>query len=124
MTTIQKVEQRVRLGKTDIIKYQLLTYCFLNRIPVAEGELECLALLANKGPQELGNFCNQAAVAKIYASAQTARNSLIKSEKKGLALKEGKTRKRIMLNPNIKLQTAGNILLDFKFVFIHDTTKV
>jgi hypothetical protein len=116
MALLNKVEQRGKMGKTDIIKYQLLTYCFLNNITVADGELECLAILAqHTGPQELNSFCTLVFDQKIYASPQTARNSLTKSEKKGLVVKQGNSRKTVFLNPALMIQTEGNILLDYKF---------
>ena len=37
-----KVEKKVKVGKDDIIKYQFLTYCFLNDIQISQSDLNCL----------------------------------------------------------------------------------
>ncbi len=52
------------------------------------------------------------------ASPQTIRNVLIKVEKEKLLIRSGKKRKVITINPDLKVQTKGNILLNFKFVHI------
>jgi hypothetical protein len=39
-------------------------------------------------------------------------------EKSGFLVKEGKNKKKISLNPQLKVQADGNICLDFKFVYI------
>jgi len=124
MAIVNKVEHKVYLCKSDIIKFQILTYCFLNKIPIADGELECLALLSQRGEQDLNQFCNLVFNEGIYASPQVTRNSLTKSERKTLVIKDGKNKKKVFLNPEIKLQTEGNILLDFKFAHLHETAQV
>jgi hypothetical protein len=124
MAIINRVEHKVYLGKLDIIKYQILTYCFLKGIPIADGELECLTLLSQKGSQDLNQFCTLVYSEGIYASPQVARNSLTKSERKNLVIKDGKNKKRVFLNPEIQLQTEGNILLDFKFAYLNETAEI
>jgi hypothetical protein len=52
------------------------------------------------------------------ASPQTIRNVLIKVEKENLIVKSGKGRKRISLNPDLKIQTSNNILLNYKIVHV------
>ena len=55
---------------------------------------------------------------KIDASPQTIRNVLIKVEKDGLIQKTGKGRKKISISPELKIQTQGNVLLNYKFLHI------
>ena len=124
MPLFNKVDKRARMSLADVIKYQMVTYCFFNKIPIADGELELLALLAQKGKHELNSFCNLAHQEGIYSQAQAARNSLTKSERKGLVVKEGKHRKQVFINPRIQLQTKGDILLDYKFAHFDEATKV
>ncbi len=54
---------------------------------------------------------------KPVASPQTIRNILIKIEKDNLILKQG-TRKKISLHPELKIQTSGNIMLNYKMIHI------
>jgi hypothetical protein len=43
---------------------------------------------------------------------------LTKAEKKNLIKKEGKNKKKIYINPELKVHARGNILLDFKFLSV------
>lgn len=116
MASFQQVEKKVRMDFWDCIKFQILTHCYLQKIAVSESDLECLTFLANEGELELTEFCNRVADAKIFSSPQTVRNAVNKAERKNLVVKDGKTKKRIMLNPSLQVITQGNILLDYKFV--------
>lgn len=116
MATFNQVEKKVRMAHWDCIKFQILTHCYLQKIAVSDSDLACLSMLALEGEQELTEFCNKCADAGIFSSPQTVRNAVNKAERKQLVIKDGKTKKRIMLNPSIQMVTQGNILLDYKFV--------
>ena len=118
MAIVNQIDKRVRMNKWDIVKYQILTYCYLNKVNVSEADLDCLTYLALEGDQELTSFCNKVHLREIFSSIQSVRNSLTKAEKKNLIKKEGKNRKKIYINPELNVHAQGNILLDFKFVSI------
>ena len=118
MAIVNQVDKRVRMSGWQIVKYQILTHCYLYNIQVSESDLDCLTLLAIEGDQELTTFCNKAHDKQIFSSTQSVRNCLTKSEKKGLIKKEGKNKKKIFINPELKVHSQGNILLDFKFLSI------
>lgn len=118
MAIVNQVDKRVRLGKWEIVKYQILTHCYLNNISVSESDLNCLTYLALEGDQELTTFCNKAHTKDIFSSIQSVRNCLTKAEKKNLIKKEGKNKKKIFINPEIKVFSEGNILLDYKFLSV------
>lgn len=121
MAIVNQVDKRVKMSGWQIVKYQILTHCYLYKIKVSESDLECLTLLAIEGDQELTTFCNKAHDKQIFSSTQSVRNCLTKSEKKGLIKKEGKNKKKIFINPELKVHSQGNILLDFKFLSIAST---
>jgi len=117
MALVNQVQKHVRMAKWDIIKFQLVTHCYLNRIIVSNADLECLTLLSLNSPIELTHFCYDASEEHgVFKSAQTVRNSINKAEKAGLVLKNANNKKQISINPNLKIQTEGTILLDFKFL--------
>lgn len=118
MALVNQVDKRVRMSRWDIVKYQLMTHCYLSKIQVSESDLECLTFLALNGEQELTSFCNKAHDEKIFSSTQSVRNCLTKAEKKNLIKKEGKNKKKIYINPELKVHARGNILLDFKFLSV------
>ncbi len=140
MAEVNLVEKKTTMSHTDIIKFQLMTHCFIYNKRLSDSELNCLALLGAYGEYELGDFCLLAEISNEeirnklgssynksvhgkgnFSSAQTVRNFLSKAEKLGLIVKQGKNTKKIYINPNLKVQTDGNIFL--KYNMIHVTKK-
>ena len=93
---VNQVDKRVRLSKWEVVKYQILTHCYLNKISISEADLDCLTYLALEGDQELTSFCNIIHNRKIFSSPQSVRNCLTKLERKGMIVKEGKNKKKII----------------------------
>ena len=124
MALVNQVQKRVKMPKWDIVKFQILTHCYINHVTMSESDLNCLTLLSFNQPIELSNFCLDASSEEdwIFKSPQTVRNSINKAEKCGLVVKDPSDKKTITLNPNMKIQTEGTILLDYKFLG-HDTEK-
>ena len=81
MATALKQEKKVTMDQWKIIKYQILTHCYLKEIRVSDADLECLTLLSQLGEQELTNFCTLVHNRNIFRSPQTVRNALSKAEK-------------------------------------------
>jgi hypothetical protein len=107
-----------KLDRFEIVKLQLIIYCFLNNHVLNETELNCLALLGCRGRIRLNEFCTLAADSKLLGTPTAVNNCLARVEKSKLFLKEGAGKKFIFLNPELKIQTSGNILLNFKFVSV------
>ena len=118
MAKFNLVEKKVRMELYDIVKYQILTHCYVKRIAVTESDLDCLTILAMVKDCELTEFCLLATEKRIFKSTQSVRNCLVKLEKNDLILKEGKNKKKISLNPDMKVQTSGNILVNHKFFHV------
>jgi len=112
------VSKRIMMNRREIIRYQLITYCFINNIKISESELSCLALLGDYGKYELADFCSSAVTEGIFKTPQTVRNFLTKAEKTRIIIKTGKTRKMIELNEDLQIQTKGNIVLDYKIAHV------
>ena len=131
---VKIVKKTIPMRKDEIIKFQLLTHCFVNDIVLSDLDLDCLTALGLMGESELTEFCNKMAnlrlqhkleswepspdkpnAKKPIASPQTIRNVLIKVEKYNLLVKKkGRGRKKIELNPDLQIQTQGDTLLDYK----------
>ena len=117
MALVNQVQKRVKMPKWDIVKFQILTHCYINRITMSESDLECLTLLSLLGPIELSHFCYEASDEhKIFKSEQTVRNCINKCEKNNLVSKDPSNKKVVFIDPALKVQTEGDILLDFKFL--------
>jgi hypothetical protein len=121
MAQVHLVEKKDRLSQSEVVKYQLLTHCFLNGIRASDADLECWSLLALRGKAELNDICKTISESKTFKTAQTVRNSLGRAERANLLMKEGKSRKKVWINPELKIQTTGNIMLDFKFLSVEKT---
>jgi len=118
MAIVNQVDKKVKLDKWEVVKYQLITHCFINKISVSEADLNCLTYLALEGDQELTAFCGKAHTKNIFSSTQSVRNCLTKAEKKNLIKKEGKNKKKIFINPDLNIFSQGNILLNFKLLSV------
>jgi hypothetical protein len=118
MALVNQVQKRVKMPKWEVVKFQILTHCYVNKIAMSESDLNCLTLLSFNQPIELTNFCLDASSEEdwIFKTPQTVRNCINKAEKNGLVIKDTDNKKLIKLNPNLKIQTEGNILLDYKFL--------
>lgn len=135
MAKVNLVDKRAKLNLWDVVRFQLITHCYLNRIALSELDYDCLTNLGIQGEPDLSSFCSFMAQKRLEEklrtwkpkgknepgptlSPQTIRNSIIRLEKENLVYKNGDSRKRICLHPDLKVQTKGNILLDYKFVHI------
>jgi translation initiation factor 6 (eIF-6) len=117
MALVNQVQKKVMMSKNNIIKFQILTHCYINSITVSNSDLDCLTLLSTIGPMELTHFCYDAAEEhSIFKSQQTVRNCINKCEKNGLVKKDLNNKKVIAIDDSIKVQTNGTILLDYKFL--------
>lgn len=135
----QLVEKTVYMTKSDIIRYQILTHCFINRIAISKCDLDCLMLLGIYEEQELAEFCAREEISDelikhetwykdefkskgkkkgLFGSAQTVRNFLTRQEKIGLIVKVGNSRKKIKLNPEIGIVSNGSLVLNYKMAYI------
>ena len=100
MAIVNQVAKKVVLPRWEIVQFQIVVHCYLNSISISTADLDCLTHLG------------------VFKSPQSARNALSKAEKKGLIIKQGKSKKKIAIHPNVNIQTEGNILLDYKFAHI------
>lgn len=118
MAQANVVQKKARMGHRDIIKYQIMTHCFMKDIPLSEAGLDCLTLLAAYGTYNLAEFCNTVVDEKIFKTTQTVRNFLTQAENTGLVSKNGTTKKTVALRDDLKIQTEGNIVLDFRMIYV------
>ena len=135
MAQVNLVTKQAQFTQSEIIRFQLMTHCYINHITLSDLDLDCLTHLGTLGESELTDFCNSMAEKRLQeklknwdpnngparkpdSSPQTIRNVLIKAEKENMILKTGKGRKKISLNPKLQIQTHGNILLNYKFLHV------
>tara|TARA_R110000744_G_scaffold153068_1_gene267374 strand:- start:863 stop:1225 length:363 start_codon:yes stop_codon:yes gene_type:complete len=116
MALVNKIEKKIQMTKDEVIKYQILTHCFLNDIQISTSDLNCLHALSMVGKVELTKFCNNISESGIFKSPQSCRNAISKAEKKGLITKDGDNKKKISINPEMEIEIEGTILLDFKIL--------
>jgi len=116
MALLNRVQKSARLDLSGIVRFQVALHCHFNGIVVTDADLDCLTLLAINGESGLSDFCQLASDQDIFSSAQSVRNALTKAEGKNLIQKSGRSRKKISLDPSMKIQTEGNILVEVKAV--------
>lgn len=129
MAVVNQIKKAGQMSLWDIVKFQLNLHCHLNRITISDSDLECLTLLAINGETELTAFCNAACEPdernrdhnlpfemEIFKTPQSVRNSINKIENIGLISKKGKSKKKIYLNPEMNIQSEGNIFVEIKLL--------
>ena len=136
MARFNKVDKKVKLTLEEIIKFQLIAHCYINKITISESEINCLTLLGLNHKAELSDFCNACCVPEnrdkdssltytkvIFKTPQTVRNCLAKLSNYNIISKVGLGHnKTVELNPELMIQVKGNILLDYK-IFHIDTQE-
>jgi hypothetical protein len=128
---INRLTRKIRLDSMHTaIKYQLITeLVFLRKQSIIDSDLTYLTLLVEWGPMPLKQFCNNVVVYLFGAESmrdvekhpvrvQNVRNRLGVLEKRGLVVKDGKGKKMISFNPSIKVESTGNILLEYNFLYV------
>lgn len=110
------VEKRIDLNKFEIIKYQLIQHCFVNKIWLNETELNCLSFLGECGQLRVTEFCKLAVEKGIQNHPIAVNNVLTKLKDKNLVIKQKSGKKIIFLNPALNIQSEGNIVINIKLV--------
>lgn len=109
---VKKVTKKLRVTKTNVIKYQLITeIVFFKEEHLIPSDLEILILLVMWGPMELVGFCLNAAKElypetppeDISVRSQNVRNRIVKLEKRNIVTKSKTGRKVISLNSDINI---------------------
>ncbi len=132
MAKINMVDKKVGMTLEDIIKYQLITYCYINKITLSEADLNCLTLIGLNKKVEVSDFCNACCNPEnrdknsnithkkiIFKTPQTVRNCLVKLSNYNIIKKDGSGKNKIVeLNEDLKIQIEGNILLNYKIYHI------
>lgn len=132
MAKFNKVDKKVSLTLEEIIKFQIITHCYINKITISDSEINCLTLLGLNDKAELSDFCNACCVPEnrdkdstlkhtkvIFKTPQTVRNCLAKLSNYNIISKVGLGHnKTVELNVDLKIQLSGNILLDYKIFYI------
>ena len=128
MAKFNVVDKKVNMTLEDIIKFQIVTYCYIHKITISESDLECLTLLGLNKKAEPSDFCNACCspdnrdkdtelpfTKAIFKSPQTVRNCLTKMKNYNIINRDGFGHGKIIeLNPELKVQAEGNVLLNYK----------
>lgn len=117
METPIKVTRTIRMdNELELIKFQLITHCFVTNTQLNDTELNLLALLGKMGEIRLMEFCKLAAEQGVLGNPTAVNNCLAKIEKSKLFIKKGSGKKLVYLNPDIKIYSKGTVLLHYKII--------
>jgi len=122
MAKFNVVNKKIILNHEEIIKFQIMVYCYFHNINISNSELQCLSLLYEN--RDLTEFCTHAATLGYFKSSQSVRNALLRLEKDGVIEKIGDKRKSIRLHNKLNVQHSSNILLDYKTIYVNEKQKI
>jgi len=136
MAIVNQIKKSGHMGLWDIVMLQVNMYCHINKISVSLLEIECMSLLAVNKESGLTSFCNAACdedernndheldyEREIFKSPQSVRNAINKLETLDLIQKKGKSKKRVLVNPILEIQSEGNIFVEMKFLRKDDSKE-
>lgn len=118
MAAFDLVDKKIEMDIYEIIRFQLMTYCYVHEISITDSDLECLTLLGTKDEFDQSEFFDLAIEYEIFKTPQTVRNSLKKAKEHNLICKKGDWKKVVYLNPELGIKTKGNILLNYKIIHV------
>lgn len=110
------VDKKVRLDIFDIVRYQIIHYCFINRIRLNDTEINLLALMGEVGKIKMQDFGRLATKRSIVGSAAVGLNALMKLERSDLFIKEGHGKKIVYLNPKLNVFSEGSIVINLRLI--------
>ena len=116
------INKNIQLSLFDIIKFQINTHCFMNRIKLSPAQMDCLTLLGLYGEINMSDFCIEVVKEEVFGNVQTTRNFVTKCIQKGLVKRGGVGNKLISLADPLEVLTEGNIVLNLKIYHI-ETNK-
>lgn len=122
MALVNFIEKKARMSLDEIVRFQIMIHCYLKDLPISAADLKCFSMLAIAGEVELPEFCVQVSVSGVFKNPQSVRNCIARAEHMGIVTKIGKGRKKIMINPELQIQTKGNIVLDTKAFHVAQET--
>jgi len=132
MAQFNVVDKKVNMSLEEIIKFQIMTYCYIHKITITDSDLSCLTVLGLNKKVEISDFCNGCCDPEqrdkeselpykkvIFKTPQTVRNCIAKMTNYNIINRDGFGHsKTIELNPAMNMQTEGNVLLNFKMFHI------
>jgi hypothetical protein len=118
MAKLTLVDKKAEVDSWTIVKIQVMLHCELNKINISEADTNALVQLIKLGETELSSFCIEASSdPRMFKSPQSVRNFVSKAERQKLIVKNGSSKKKIQVNPELGIITnIDNILLDYKLL--------
>ena len=117
MAEVNQIIKKIKVTRWDVIRFQIVTYCFFNKIFLSDADIACLILLVTS-TDKLSVVCNKVCEMKIFKTPQSVRNSLNNMEKKGILIKN---KKKLFISPKLELIIDGNILLNYNLLCVETT---
>jgi hypothetical protein len=102
MAKFNVVDKKVNMSLEDIIRFQIVTYCYIKKVTISEADLNCLTLLGLNKKAELSDFCNACCDLSnrdkepalsyqkaIFKTPQTVRNCIARMRNYNIINKDG-----------------------------------
>jgi len=114
MQTVKLVEKRVRnLSLEEVVKLQLMLYCFTQRIHLTPGDYNLLTHVAIYG-YDRRNTPSELVTKKKFSHKQSVRNTRNKLLKLNFLVEP--KRYEYQINPSLQIESSGDIMIDFKAI--------
>ena len=114
------IDKKLKLSLFDIIRFQINTYCFINKVRLSPAQMDCLSLLGMYGDINMSDFCEEVVNEEVFGNVQTTRNFVTKCVKDKLVKRSGLGNKVVSLTDELNVVTKGNVLLNLKVFHVEE----
>lgn len=128
MSKAHLVKKQIKVSSlSKIIKYQVIYQSFIMDVKLTEAQIDLITFLYSLINNDYTNgisiseFCRISSEVGIYNSNQSVRNAINKIRKTTdfLEINSGGD-KNLNVNKKLQIKGSGNIVLDFKMIFINE----
>jgi hypothetical protein len=102
------------MNKRQIVKFQFLSYAFVSKISLTDRDIDILTYLAIEKSIDIDVFMSKCFEKKYTKTLQSLKVWIYKFKKLGIISKQ---KDYIFISPKLNIQTEGNILLEYKFLY-------
>ena len=111
---VKLVQKKAKLSSLeDIVRLQLMLYCFTNDIHLSSGDYVLLTHVAIYG-YDRTRTPNELVEKKKFLHKQSVRNTRKKLLNKGLLIEPQK--RKYTINPELEVESTGVVMVEFKAI--------
>lgn len=120
---IKEKNKLLQINKFQLVKFQVMVYCFEHDIEINHTDLNILALMGELGKKHLTEFSKIAVQRKILGTRPSVDNCVQRLSYRDFCVREGIGKIIISLNPKMKIVSEGNVVMNLRLISLEQAIK-